>query len=120
MYLDFIEGEQKDAVTFLVDRLGHKDGSDRFILAVKDSLRLSNQKLVWWIDIFNKYHNHPDYNYESLLRTRRHFKNIAFTCLDNGNYKMFNVWIKNWADLLVIFRYAYPERWETKPLENIK
>jgi hypothetical protein len=120
MYVDFVEGEHKDAVLYLIDKIGEKEGSDRFILAVRDGLGMSGSKLVWWVNMFDKYHNHGDYTYANLLRTRRHFKNIAFSYLDSGDYKMFNSWIKNWSNVLVICRHAYPEKWLIKNSEDIR
>lgn len=112
-----IEKDKKDAVTDLINSMSHITGSDRFILGSRDGLGFSGSKLVWWVDIFSKYHKHDDYSYEALLMTRKHFKNIAFTYLDNGNYTMFNSWIKNWANVLIVCRHAYPEKWTTKNLE---
>jgi hypothetical protein len=120
MYIEYIDGENKDAISFLIDKIGKKEGSDRFILAVRDGLNMSGDKLVWWVDLFNKYHNHDDYSYANILRTRRHFKNIAFTYLDSGNYKMFNTWIRNWSNMLIVCRHAYPEKWSVKTSENTK
>ena len=121
MYIEYMErSDKQDAVTYLIDKLGHLDGSDRFILAVRDGLGLSGNRLVWWIDTFHKYHNHEDYSYANILRTRRHFKNIAFSYLDSNNYKMFNSWIRNWSNTLIICRHAYPEKWSVKNLEDTK
>jgi len=112
--------ENKDSVSYLIDKIGHKEGSDRFILAVRDGLGMSGSRLVWWVNMFDKYHNHDDYTYANLLRTRKHFKNIAFTYLDSGDYKMFTSWIKNWANVLIVCRHAYPEKWSIKSLEDTK
>lgn len=120
MYLKFIDGENKDAIMFLMNEIGHVEGSDRFILGCRDALGLYDEKLVWWIDLFSKYHKHNDFSYESLLRTRKHFKNIAFTYLDNSNYNMFNTWIKNWSNVLIVCRHSYPEKWSVKNLETTK
>jgi hypothetical protein len=120
MYVDFVEGEHKDAVLYLINKIGQKEGSDRFILSVRDGLGMSGDKLVWWVNMFNKYHKHSDYSYANILRTRRHFKNIAFSYLDSGDYKMFSSWIKNWSNVLVICRHAYPEKWLVKNLEDIR
>lgn len=120
MYLDYIEGNNKDAITFLIEKIGDREGADKFILAVKEGLNLSGEKLVWWIDIFNKYHQHDDYSYSNILKTRRHFRNIAFTYLDSCNYKMFHLWIKNWSNTLVVCRHAFPEKWSIRNLEDIR
>lgn len=120
MYLKYMESAEKDAVKFLIDNLGHIEGADKFILGSRDALKLSGQKLVWWVDMFNKYHKHDDYSYESLLMTRKHFKNVAFTYLDNSNYDVFNSWIRNWSNVLIICRYSYPEKWSVKSFETIK
>lgn len=120
MYVDFESGNQKDAVSLLINKIGHKDGSDRFILAVRDGLNMSGSRLVWWVNMFDKYHKHEDYSYANLLKTRKHFKNIAFTYLDSGDYKMFGSWIKNWSNTLIVCRHAYPEKWLAKNLEDIK
>ena len=120
MYVDFIEGDNRDSVSFLFERIGHKEGSDKFILAVRDGLGMSESKLVWWVSMFDKYHKHEDYTYSNLLKTRKHFKNIAFTYLDSGDYNMFSSWIKNWSNLLIVCKYAYPEKWLVKNLEDIR
>jgi hypothetical protein len=118
MYLT--EDKGKDEVWTLMDKIGHKEGSDRFIIAVRDGLEMSGSKLTWWVNMFDKYHNHEDYTYNNILRTRKHFKNIAFTYLDCGDYKMFNSWIKNWSNVLIVCRHAYPEKWSVKSLEDIR
>lgn len=114
MYVKFMDSGREDAVEFLIEELCKIDGHDRLILAAKDALRLSGPKLVWWVGMLHNYHKHPDFRYDNLLRTKKHFKNIAFSFLDEGNYKMFSVWVKNWSDLLIVCRHAYPELWEFK------
>lgn len=118
MYLT--EEKNKDAVWELMEKIGHKEGSDRFILAVRDGLSMSGSRLKWWVNMFDKYHNHDDYSYANLLKTRKHFKNIAFTYLDSGDYKMFESWIKNWSNTLIVCRHAYPEKWSAKNSEDTK
>jgi hypothetical protein len=120
MYLEFVKNKHKDAVSFLIDKMGHKEGSDRFILAVRDGLGMSGQRLVWWVNTFDKYHKHENYTYNNILKTRRHFKNIAFTYLDSGDYKMFESWIKNWSNTLIVCRHAYPDKWLAKNSEDTK
>ena len=120
MYLEYKESEESDAVSFLVKKLCHKDKHDRLILSVRDSLNLSGDRLVWWVGMLNNYHVHPDFSYSNLIRTRKHFKNIAFSYLDDGNFDMFSRWIKNWSDLLIVCRYAYPDLWESRNSEFIK
>jgi hypothetical protein len=112
--------ENKDSVSHLIDKFGHMEGSDRFILAVRDGLGMSGNRLVWWVNMFDKYHNHEDFTYANLLRTRKHFKNIAYTYLDSGDYKMFTSWIKNWSNLLIVCRHAYPDKWLVKNSEDTK
>lgn len=118
MYL--VEDKGKDEVRTLMDKIGHKEGSDRFILAVRDGLGMSGSRLVWWVNMFDKYHNHEDFTYANILRTRKHFKNIAYTYLDAGDYKMFTSWIKNWSNLLIVCRHAYPDKWLVKNSEDTK
>lgn len=112
MYLGYEEKE--NAVMYLLDKIGHKDGADRFIYGVKEGIGLSGKKLVHFVYMFEKYHHHNDYSYASLLRTRKHFKNLAFTYLDQGDFKLYNSWIKSWSNLLIICRQAYPEKWKIK------
>jgi hypothetical protein len=114
MYLKYKDGDCEDAVVFLINELGHKDGADRFIYGVMEGLGLSGRNLVHYVHLFNKFHHHDDYSYANLLRTRKHFKNLAFTYLDDGDYKTFNSWIKHWSNLLIICRHSYPERWKIK------
>lgn len=120
MYVDFVDGKHKDAISFLIDRMGHRYGADKFILSARDALGLSGSRLVWWVGMFDKYHNHDDYSYPNLLKTRKHFKNLAFTYLDSGDYKTFESWIKNWSNTLIICRNAYPEKWLIKNSEDIR
>jgi hypothetical protein len=120
MYLEYKESGEDDAVSFLIKKLCNKDYHDTLILSARDALNLSGDSLVWWVGMVDNYHKHPDFSYNNLLRTRKHFKNIAFSYLDDGNYEMFSRWIKNWSDLLIVCRYAFPELWESKNSETIR
>lgn len=120
MYLEYKESSGTDATSFLIEKLCKKDGHDRLIFAAKESLGLGGDKLVWWVGMIDNYHAHPDFSYNNLLRTRKHFKNIAFSYLDKNDYKLFSAWIKNWSDLLIVCRHAYPELWESKNSEITK
>lgn len=100
--------EDVDATKWLVEEMCKVDGSTDFIYAAKEALDLNKEKLVWYVGMIDKYHNHPDMLVPSLTRTRVHFKNIAMSFLHKKDYKMYRVWMKNWIDLLAICRYLDP------------
>lgn len=93
---------------------GYKNGID-FVDSSAQSLKLSGRALVWWCGMIHNYHQHPDYTVENLLKTRKHFKNIALRYLNDQQYGVFKTWIDNWSNLLIVTNHLDPSLWENHP-----
>ena len=101
-----------DATQWLIDELYKVDGATDFIYAAREVLGLTGSRLVWFVGMFDNFHNHPDYLMSNLIRTRVHFKKIAMSKLDENDYKSFRAMIKNWSEVLAVCRYLDP-KWST-------
>lgn len=101
-----------NAIEFLYGKFGDLNGGLDFIDAVHLGLKKTGRELVWFCGMFDNYHNHNDYSIDNLLRTKKHFKNVALGFLNKQEYDPFNTWIKNWSNTLIICNYIAPDRWE--------
>jgi hypothetical protein len=104
-----------EALPFLRDFFANIEGGIDFVHSSKEALKLKDRDLVWWCGMMHNYHQHPDYSTENLLKTRKHFKNIALGYLNSQEYGVFKTWISNWADLLIVTNYMNPHMWENHP-----
>jgi hypothetical protein len=101
-----------DEFVFLYKVFGDYDGGIQFVDASAEALKLSGRDLVWWCGMIKNYHHHPDYLPGSLVRTRKHFKNLALRYLNSGEYDTFKTWIRNWSNMLIVGNFLAPELWE--------
>jgi hypothetical protein len=103
---------------FLYDFFSKYKNGIAFVDASMNSLKLQGRDLVWWCGMVHKFHQHPDYTTESLMKTRKHFKNLALTYLNDQEYKTFKSWIGHWSDLLIVTNFMDPYLWERHPIRT--
>lgn len=97
---------------FLYNHFSKFKGGIDFVDSSSTALQKSGSDLVWWCGMVSKYHQHPDYTPESLIKTRKHFKNVALRYLNEQDYVVFKSWIENWSNMLIVTNYMDPSLWE--------
>jgi len=100
-----------EAVDFLYEKFGGYNGGMNFVDAVHKGLKKTGRELVWWCGMVDNYHNHDDYTIDSLLRTKKHMKNVALGFLNRQEYDDYLTWIGNWSKMLIVCNYLDPDRW---------
>jgi hypothetical protein len=97
-----------------VNELSDFEGCEKFVHSCKQVSKTDGIDLVGFVSTIMKYHNHDDLSIGSLIRTRKHFKNLAFTYLDKDEDEKFRSWMNNWIDMILICKKVNPNEWEKK------
>ena len=123
MYHKFLNSglEPEQAEEYIVSELSNLKGCEKFVHSCKQVSNTDGIALVGFVSTIMKYHNHDDLSISSLIRTRKHFKNLAFTYLDRDEDDKFKAWMNNWVDMILICKKVNPNEWEKKRfLENTR
>lgn len=95
MYIKY--NDSTDALSYIKERLSKYPGSSEFADCLKYTTNKDGKDLVGLATTLVKYHRHDDLKIDSLLKSSAHFKNLAYSYLDEGRYDMFRLWIVNWS-----------------------
>lgn len=107
--------EKMSVEDFLNQEIGLIKGAPYFIdktLEVLDTIKMPDDRIIWWVGMFCNYHNHDDFTYGNLQKTRAHFKNLARRFLDENDTQSFLNWERNWSIITIIckkFELDYSE-----------
>lgn len=113
MYSKFKQSNESP-YDFLRKELSDVPGYEKFLDAMETAANIKPRDSVFWVGIFMKYHDHPTVEIDDLLRTKKHFKNLALTYLNQGDYALYRSWINNWSKLLAICHKIEPTAWQRK------